>query len=210
MLTLVVILFLLMNIHGNVAACVFPTELVGMWSSSDGGHLDITADEINDYRINLTVMLTVISFKCHDLYQGKYILKSSSSFLFNTFEFDAYLCVDFYKISSTKFTYQLASVVDPSLNERVVTSFAGNIPVLADICNRLRPTMTEHSLQKKDSQIAMFETTVLISRTTEPNIQLHLEAKTQKGPVEYAALIGGVVWRHAEPSKKDEETKGVQ
>ncbi|KAK3593550.1 hypothetical protein CHS0354_018633 [Potamilus streckersoni] len=177
-------------------ACVFPTDLVGMWSSSDGGQLVITGDSVNDYRINLTVMLKVISFKCSDLYQGKYILKSRSTFLFNTFEFDAYLCVEFYKISNTKFTYQLSSVVDPSLNERVVTRFAGNIPALADICNRPAPYEEETliTLDKiEDSQITAFETPVPTIRTTGANVQLHHETNTKKAPDEYAPLIGGVV-----------------
>ncbi|KAL3878510.1 hypothetical protein ACJMK2_030850 [Sinanodonta woodiana] len=135
----VLILSLLMNKGIADAACVFPAELVGIWSSSDGSQLVVTRDEVNDYRINLTVKMRTTSFKCHDLYQGKYILKSSATFLFNTFEFDAYLCVDFYKISSTQFTYHLASVVDPSLNERVITRFAADIPALAEICNRPEP-----------------------------------------------------------------------
>lgn len=103
------ILYIVVIFLGNLViltgSCTLPDELSGTWHSAQKGPLTFNSTHITGYPIFMSVSVQSLDFECIGKSDRKYAFKSTeTAFIFGG-NFHAYFCVEFWRVSATKYYY---------------------------------------------------------------------------------------------------------
>lgn len=121
------------------AACTFPDELRGTWVSSHKGALSFNDSLITEYPIQMSAVVSALDFNCHESSGRTYLIKSTTAVIAFGQLIDAYICLDLYRVSATKYKYFIGTTVDSSINDYVKGVMTQTNISMSDACNRATP-----------------------------------------------------------------------
>lgn len=102
---LCIVVIFLGNLAKLTGSCTLPDELSGTWHSAQKGPLTFNSTHITGYPIFMSVSVQSLDFECIGKSDRKYAFKSTeTAFIFGG-NFHAYFCVEFWRVSATKYYY---------------------------------------------------------------------------------------------------------
>ncbi|KAK3794889.1 hypothetical protein RRG08_001037 [Elysia crispata] len=109
--------------------CNFPTDLQGEWTTNSKGNLTITTDHILNFPLGI---FGTFSFKCQEISGTRYIVKTTTTFIYSSLQFAALLCLDTTQVTTNLFYFYMASNL--VANERAYFSLDDGPWVVRDVC----------------------------------------------------------------------------
>nr|XP_022326356.1 uncharacterized protein LOC111126189 isoform X2 [Crassostrea virginica] len=129
LVTLFVFLGYLVNITGG--SCTLPDELTGLWHSAQRGPLTINSTHIMDYPIYMSVAVQSFDWECIEQSERKYVFQSTkTAFIFGN-DFTGFLCLEFWRVSATKYYYLIHTPITVTNNDHVFARLVGTTAATA-------------------------------------------------------------------------------
>lgn len=132
---LYIVVIFLGNLVKITGSCTLPDELTGTWHSAQKGPLTFNSTHIVGYPVFMSVAVQSLDFECIGTSDRKYAFKSTeTAFIFGG-NFNAYMCVEFWRVSATKYYYLHNTPISPTNNDHTRGSIEGTTPAISAICS---------------------------------------------------------------------------
>lgn len=132
---LYIVVIFLGNLVKITGSCILPDELTGTWHSAQKGPLTFNSTHIVGYPVFMSVAVQSLDFECIGTSDRKYAFKSTeTAFIFGG-NFNAYMCVEFWRVSATKYYYLHNTPISPTNNDHTRGSIEGTTPAISAICS---------------------------------------------------------------------------
>lgn len=132
---LYIVVIFLGNLFKITGSCTLPDELTGTWHSAQKGPLTFNSTHIVGYPVFMSVAVQSLDFECIGTSDRKYAFKSTeTAFIFGG-NFNAYMCVEFWRVSATKYYYLHNTPISPTNNDHTRGSIEGTTPAISAICS---------------------------------------------------------------------------
>lgn len=132
---LYIVVIFLGNLVKITGSCTLPDELTGTWHSAQKGPLTFNSTHIVGYPVFMSVAVQSLDFECIGTSDRKYAFKSTeTAFIFGG-NFNAYMCVELWRVSATKYYYLHNTPISPTNNDHTRGSIEGTTPAISAICS---------------------------------------------------------------------------
>lgn len=132
---LYIVVIFLGNLVKITGSCTLPDELTGTWHSAQKGPLTFNSTHIVGYPVFMSVSVQSLDFECIGTSDRKYAFKSTeTAFIFGG-NFNAYMCVEFWRVSATKYYYLHNTPISTTNNDHTRGSIEGTTPAISAICS---------------------------------------------------------------------------
>lgn len=132
---LYIVVIFLGNLVKITGSCTLPDELTGTWHSAQKGPLTFNSTHIVGYPVFMSVSVQSLDFECIGTSDRKYAFKSTeTAFIFGG-NFNAYMCVELWRVSATKYYYLHNTPISPTNNDHTRGSIEGTTPAISAICS---------------------------------------------------------------------------
>lgn len=132
---LYIVVIFLGNLVRLVGSCTLPDELTGTWHSAQKGPLTFNSTHILGYPIFMSVGVQSLDFECIGTSDRKYAFKSTETAPIFGGQFNGYICVEFWRVSATKYYYLHNTPISPTNNDHTHGSLEGITPAISAICS---------------------------------------------------------------------------
>lgn len=113
-------LFILLICIGlSESVCTFPTEIDGDWYSAYKGKLTFNSTHLTGYPIYMSAAVQSLDFECYINSGRKYLLRATSTALVFGQYIRGYICLELWRVSSTKYYYYHGTSISFTNNDNV-------------------------------------------------------------------------------------------
>lgn len=113
-------LFILLICIGlSESVCTFPTEIDGDWYSAYKGKLTFNSTHLTGYPIYMSAAVQSLDFECYINSGRKYLLRATSTALVFGQYIRGYICLELWRVSSTKYYYYHGTSISFTNNDQV-------------------------------------------------------------------------------------------
>lgn len=131
-------LFILLICLGlSESVCTFPSEIDGDWYSAYKGKLTFNSTHLTGYPIYMSAAVQSLDFECYINTGRKYLLRATSTALVFGQYIRGYICIELWRVSSTKYYYYHATTISSTNKDHVkgyIDNFAnGTMETVCDI-----------------------------------------------------------------------------
>lgn len=138
------------------SVCTFPSEIDGDWYSAYKGKLTFNSTHLTGYPIYMSAAVQSLDFECYINTDRKYLLRATSTALVFGQYIRGYICLELWRVSSTKYYYYHATTKNPT-NHDHVKGFIDSVATgtMATVCDVDEPyNITSFVTLVKDGTIA--------------------------------------------------------
>lgn len=110
---------LLICLRLSESVCTFPSEIDGDWYSAYKGKLTFNSTHLTGYPIYMSAAVQSLDFECYINTGRKYLLRATSTALVFGQYIRGYICIELWRVSSTKYYYYHATTTNPTNQDHV-------------------------------------------------------------------------------------------
>nr|XP_022327204.1 uncharacterized protein LOC111126686 isoform X1 [Crassostrea virginica] len=146
-------------IKSSESTCTFPSELEGDWYSAYKGKLTFNSTHVTGYPIYMSAAVQSLDFECYINEDRKYLLRATATALVFGQYIRGYLCIQLWRVSSTKYYYYHGTTITPTNNDHIKGIFDANANgTMENTCNVAEPyNTTSFVMLVKNGSIASGE-----------------------------------------------------
>ncbi|KAK3099349.1 hypothetical protein FSP39_003125 [Pinctada imbricata] len=123
-------------------SCTFPSEIEGVWYSAHKGALTFNSTHMTGYPIYMSFAVQSLDFACYQQSDRKYLLRATETALVFGQDIRGYLCIELWRVSSTKYYYYMGTSVSFTNNDNIYGRVDAVVVDTSTACNEAEPYST--------------------------------------------------------------------